>query len=96
MVAQLDLLSALLAIGAPNHSNEIIYQIHNIINSNQKTVEFMWVPSHTAIPENQKVDILPRPNPYPLPTTLLYQDIKRSRYQHSHLQHVAIILGCNP
>ncbi|KAF0706425.1 RNase H domain-containing protein [Aphis craccivora] len=53
-----DFLSALLVIVAPNPSNKIIYQIHNIITSTQKAIDIMWVPSHTGISSNEKADSL--------------------------------------
>lgn len=75
-----DSLSALLAIEAPNPSYEIIYQVHNITNSSQKTMKFMWVPSHTGIPGNEKSDLLSNEAITSTSSssiiTLPYQDIK--------------------
>ncbi|CAI6346273.1 unnamed protein product [Macrosiphum euphorbiae] len=76
-----DSLSALLAIEAPNPSNEIIYQIHNIISSTHKVIEFMGVPSYTDIPKNEKVDMLKNEaitaTSSTTITTLPYQYLKR-------------------
>ncbi|VVC27451.1 Aspartic peptidase, active site,Ribonuclease H-like domain,Ribonuclease H domain,Aspartic peptidase, partial [Cinara cedri] len=53
-----DSLSVLLALESPNPFNEIIQQIHNILARSKKTIQFMWVPSHTGIMGNEKADAL--------------------------------------